>query len=149
MDRKYFTKDEDFNITPHFKMSELTFTDRGRHVLPDEDIRYELTKLCFNHLEPLRLCFGPIFINSGYRDEKKNASVKGAANSYHLYGCAADIRVPSLYWSIRYASFLLVNIDSVRGNYRIAELILHKKQNYIHLAMHKCATDLKFYVDIL
>lgn len=149
MDRKYFTKNEDSTLTPHFKKSEMTFKEGDKYVMPDDASYLNLIRLCREHLEPLRSCFGPIIINSGYRDEKRNAAVKGATNSYHLYGCAADIRVPSLYWGIRYASYLLVNNDSVRPNYQIAELILHKKQNYIHLAMRKDVSDIKFYVDIL
>lgn len=149
MDRMYFPKSEDYNLTQHFKLSEMTFSSAHMFVLPNDECLTNLTRLCREHLEPLRGCFGPIIINSGYRDEKRNKAVKGAVNSYHLYGCAADIRVPSLYWAIRYASFLLVNNDCVRPNYQIAELILHKKQNYIHLAMRKDVTDIKFYVDIL
>lgn len=149
MDRMFLPKSEDHILSPHFKLSEMTFSVGDKLVLPTDDCLTNLIRLCREHLEPLRSCFGPIIINSGYRDEKRNAAVKGATNSYHLYGCAADIRVPSLYWGIRYASFLLVNNDSVRANYRIAELILHKKQNYIHLAMRKDVTDIKFYVDIL
>ena len=114
------------------------------------DVCYDnLVRLCSLHLESLRSCFGPIIINSGYRDVDKNLLVGGAANSYHLYGCACDIRVPSLYWGIRFASYLLVNNDYLREKDRIAELILHKKQNYIHLAIHKNVSDFKFYVDIL
>ena len=149
MDRMYFTKKDDALLSPHFKLSEMTFPAGDKYVLPNDECLTNLIRLCREHLEPLRSCFGPIIINSGYRDLKKNALVLGAANSYHLYGCACDIRVPSLYWAIRYASYLLVNNDSVRPNYRIAELILHKKKNYIHLAMHKDVNDLKFYVDIL
>lgn len=149
MDRKYFTKDEDFLLSPHFKMSEMTFNVGGRYVMPDDECKFNLTRLCFYHLDMLRSCFGPIVINSGYRDAVKNAAVKGALHSYHLYGCACDIRVPSVYWGIRYASFLLENNESVIPKFSIAELILHKKQNYIHLAMRKAADDIKFYVDIL
>lgn len=32
-------------------------------------------------------------VTSGYRDSKKNASVNGDTNSYHMYGKAIDIRL--------------------------------------------------------
>lgn len=155
MDKKYFTKDEDFNITPHFKMSEMTFKDGDKYVMPDDESQRNLNKLCWLFLEPLRDCFGPIVLNSGYRDLLKNASVKGAANSYHLYGCACDIRVPtpvwgnSLYWGIRFMSFLLVTDGHLDERHGIAELIFHKEQNYIHLAMRRNENDKKFYLDIV
>jgi len=149
MDRKYFTKSEDFQITTHFKMSEMTFKDGDKYVMPDDASLLNICRLCRQHLEPLRSVFGPININSGYRDKDKNLLVGGVANSYHLYGCACDIPVPSVYWGIRYASFLLVNNDSVLDNFRIAELIFHKNQNYIHLAMRRNDKDIKFYVNIV
>jgi len=34
-----------------------------------------------------------MILNSTYRDSKKNKLVGGAANSWHLYGCAVDFRV--------------------------------------------------------
>lgn len=37
----------------------------------------------------------PITITSGYRCPAYNKQVKGAANSQHLYGTAADIKAPS------------------------------------------------------
>jgi hypothetical protein len=41
----------------------------------------------------LREYFGsPIFINSGYRCQRHNADIKGSVNSYHVIGCALDIR---------------------------------------------------------
>ena len=36
----------------------------------------------------------PLVINSGYRCQKHNKAVGGAKTSQHLYGTAADIRVP-------------------------------------------------------
>ena len=38
----------------------------------------------------------PIHINSGFRCETHNAAVGGAKASYHMRGCAADIRVPGV-----------------------------------------------------
>ena len=47
-------------------------------------------------LQPLRSIYGkPIVITSGYRSAALNKLVGGVANSYHLQGNAADIRVHS------------------------------------------------------
>jgi uncharacterized protein YcbK (DUF882 family) len=37
----------------------------------------------------------PLTVTSGYRCQKHNKAVGGAANSQHVLGTAADIRVPS------------------------------------------------------
>lgn len=47
-------------------------------------------------LQPLRNKYGkPVVITSGYRSAALNKLVGGVANSYHLQGNAADIRVHS------------------------------------------------------
>jgi hypothetical protein len=50
-----------------------------------------LLELCERLLEPLRERFGPLIVSSGYRSLEVNAAIGGAANSAHLYGCAADL----------------------------------------------------------
>ncbi len=53
----------------------------------------DLKHLCYT-LEFIREMVGcPIIVNSGYRSHTVNKAVKGAVNSAHLYGKAADIRV--------------------------------------------------------
>jgi uncharacterized protein YcbK (DUF882 family) len=49
-------------------------------------------------LEILRKRIGdrPIIVNSGYRCPKYNEQAGGVPGSYHLYGMAADIRVPGM-----------------------------------------------------
>ena len=49
-------------------------------------------------LEILRKRIGdkPIIVNSGYRCPKYNEQVGGVPGSYHLYGMAADVRVPGM-----------------------------------------------------
>lgn len=146
MDRKYLK--ENVNVTPHFTLYELTFKDGERYVEPPVDARINLGLLCVYHLEELRNFFGPIKINSGYRDEDKNLQVGGSKNSYHLHGLACDFHCPSLRFAIRFASYLLVNNDYLESQYQIAELIIHKNPVYIHLAMRAGISDNKFYLDI-
>ena len=49
-------------------------------------------------LEILRSRIGnrPVIINSGYRCPDYNMKAGGVSASYHLYGMAADIRVPGM-----------------------------------------------------
>jgi uncharacterized protein YcbK (DUF882 family) len=49
-------------------------------------------------LEILRKRIGdtPVIINSGYRCPSYNEKVGGVPGSYHLYGMAADVRVPGM-----------------------------------------------------
>lgn len=51
-----------------------------------------LTALVEHVLDPLREAYGkPINVNSGFRSEKLNRKIGGAATSDHLKGMAADI----------------------------------------------------------
>ena len=70
-----------------------------------------LVALVENILDPLRLFYGePISVNSGFRSEKLNKLVKGAKNSQHLRGEAADI-----------------DTGTREGNQRLAKLIVELK----------------------
>lgn len=61
-------------------------------------------------LDPLREIYGkPIKVNSGYRCAALNRAVKGAADSQHLRGEAADI-----------------DTGSTAGNRKLAQLIVEK-----------------------
>lgn len=56
----------------------------------------KLTALVNNVLDPLREWYNrPIIVNSGYRSPELNAAVKGAKNSQHMAGEAADITAGS------------------------------------------------------
>ena len=60
---------------------------------PNDEIKRSLTALIENVLDPLREAYGrPIIVTSGYRCEKLNKAVGGAASSQHVKGEAADIR---------------------------------------------------------
>ena len=81
----------------YFTIAELTksLTAIRRNIdnTPSEEIRRSLTALVDNILDPLREAYGkPIIVTSGYRCDKLNKAVKGAASSQHVKGEAADIR---------------------------------------------------------
>ena len=61
------------------------------NLTPPQSVIDNLTALATNILQPLRDEVGRIKINSGYRCPRLNAAVKGAKNSQHLTGEAADI----------------------------------------------------------
>lgn len=78
--------DENVRITNHFKVKEFASKDGSPVVFIDD---YMVTLL-----EILRQTINkPIIITSGYRTPARNKFVGGAKYSYHMRGCAADIRV--------------------------------------------------------
>lgn len=83
-------------LTMHFTLEELyassTAKAKGIDNKPSVQKMINLVYLCAYVLEPLREAMGePIKISSGYRCEKLNAAVGGAANSQHMKGQAADL----------------------------------------------------------
>ena len=84
-------------LTQHFTLEELTKSQTGDRLgidnLPGSDALDCLKVLCARVLEPLRVHYGPIFINSGYRCPDLNKAVGGASTSQHCLGQAADIEV--------------------------------------------------------
>lgn len=77
---------KDFRISPHFTLNEMACKDGSDKVLYSTEL--------MEKLEKLRAYGGfTIRINSGYRSPAHNQRVRGAANSQHLRGTAADIVV--------------------------------------------------------
>lgn len=81
----------------YFTLTELTKSAtakrKGIKNTPSNEICKSLVALVENILDPLREAYGkPIIITSGYRCEKLNKAVGGAASSQHVKGEAADIR---------------------------------------------------------
>jgi hypothetical protein len=86
------------NITPHFTLDELTFTDhREFDNEPDYDETENLLRLA-NLLEQVKSVLGgvPIMVNSAFRCKEINDAVGSKDTSQHRLGCAADIRVPGI-----------------------------------------------------
>lgn len=80
----------------YFTVNELckssTATKKGIVNVPSAEERANLEALIANVLDPLREAWGkPIIVNSGFRCERLNKAVGGAASSQHKTGEAADI----------------------------------------------------------
>jgi zinc D-Ala-D-Ala carboxypeptidase len=83
-------------FTKNFSLHELLLTanrqfDEEQYNPPPEIVE-NLRALCINVLQPLRDALGtPVNLNSGYRCPPLNRAIKGAKNSQHMLGQAADI----------------------------------------------------------
>ena len=85
-----------------------TATTKGLSNNPTEEVQKNLKRLAQQYLQPLRDHFGcQIIINSAYRAPMVNKAVGGSPTSWHLKGCAADIRCPSAYVAVQYANFFI------------------------------------------
>lgn len=80
----------------HFTLDELTLSNVAAQLKidnhPTPEAAANLYYLVAQVLDPLREMHGkPVRVTSGYRCAALNKAVGGAANSFHLVGCAADI----------------------------------------------------------
>jgi len=79
-------------LTKNFSLEEMCETSHRVPNIPSLHEKEQLIKLCVNVLQPLRDYVGKsIHVNSGYRNPIVNNLVKGANNSAHMLGTAADI----------------------------------------------------------
>lgn len=88
---------EKIRLSKNFSLAEMVATSFPAFQKPPttQEIA-NLAYLCAAVLQPLRNSLGePIIITSGYRSPSLNKFVGGVANSRHLNGFAADIRVKS------------------------------------------------------
>lgn len=87
-------------LTPHFTLGEMTASGtavrRGLKNVPSAVAVENLRALCREVLEPLRRQVGCVRVTSGYRSEALNRAVRGAENSQHRRGEAADVHCSSL-----------------------------------------------------
>lgn len=96
--------------SPHFSKAEMhrsgVALKLGIDNMPTKAEEENLQALCTMVLEPLRLRFGRIIIASGYRSTALNKAIRGAHNSQHLLGEAADIHVASEAEGRRYFDYI-------------------------------------------
>ena len=146
-------------LSEHFVLGE--FTKSGSHPevynIPSHEAIANLKRLC-GWLEELRKRYNeryvveispratlgrddkrgevPIRINSGYRSPQLNRKIGGAANSNHLTGCAADIKVAGMEQALRYANILLDYADESKQEFD--ELLIERNRYgaiWVHFAV--------------
>lgn len=118
----------------YFTIKELckssTATQKRIDNTPNSEIVNNLKQLVDQVLDPLRKRYGkPITVNSGYRCEQLNKAVKGAVNSQHIKGLAADITAGSA--AENKILFQLVQ----ELNLPFDQLIDEKKFSWIHVSV--------------
>ena len=110
-----FIANGDMRLSDHFKLREFTLSGTAiRNGLDNTPSAVEIERLralCVNVLEPLRKRFGVLRITSGYRSERVNKIVGGAARSQHRLGEAADIHVSSLEVAKKMCDFVKEHLD--------------------------------------
>lgn len=120
----------------YFKESEFTRSNTAsKHNIdntPSSEILSHIREL-IAFLEPIREKWGkPIIITSGYRCEALNNLLKGAKQSNHLTGYAADMKTENVskfyYWLLKYLQDNKINFD---------ELFLETKGStqWVHFAL--------------
>lgn len=104
----------EMQLSEHFRLVEFVRSATAIRLridnTPSQVVIDRLKALCVNVLEPLRRRFGVIRITSGYRCRELNKAVKGAANSQHMRGEAADLHVGSRDTGMKVFNYIKENL---------------------------------------
>jgi hypothetical protein len=123
------------NLTKNFQLWEFTVSttaDRnGIDNTPNAQEIQHLKKLCETILQPARDVLGPLKISSGFRSKELNDLVRGAANSDHRLGFAADV-IPVNVGTRRLAEWVVKNVPQF--DQVILEFGTVQNPNWIHLS---------------
>ena len=132
-------------LSPHFTLGEMTKSSSHPEVynIPSHEAIANLKRVC-GWLEVLRKRYNekygvgeePVRINSGYRSPQLNKAIHGNANSNHMTGCAADIRVSGMEQALRYAVILMDYADESKQEFD--ELLIEKNRYgaiWLHFAV--------------
>ena len=96
-------------LSEHFTLGEMLSSRKAEEKnIPNTPLEKHITamkNLAVRCLEPTRQHFAlPIQITSGFRSVPLNIEVKGASNSQHMAGEAADITIPREHWPFCYTT---------------------------------------------
>lgn len=88
-------------LTDHFSLAEMISSETASRLdidnTPSHEVAQELTRLCQLVLEPLRNGSGKVVVvTSGYRCPLLNKVIRGSRLSDHMFGRAADIKIPGM-----------------------------------------------------
>ena len=86
------------NLSLHFTLEELTFTDHREFDNIPNDQELENLKRLSLFLEEVKKLLGgkAIMVNSAFRSAEVNRAVGSTDKSQHRLGCACDFRVPNM-----------------------------------------------------
>ena len=116
-------------IPQFFTLKELLHTDSGIPNIPTFEAVHNLSVLAQNLLDPIRAHWKrAIHVNSGYRSKEVNDFIKGAKNSQHMTGHAADITAGSK--DLNKQLFEVI----VTAGLKFDQLIDEKDYQWLHLS---------------
>lgn len=113
----------------YFTFNELIVSKTGLLNVPNQEQLNNMQDLVTNILDPLREMYGkPITTNSVFRSVNVNKMVKGAKNSDHLKGMAADIDTKT---------DNKILFDLIKNNFKFTQLINESNFSWIHVSYDK------------
>lgn len=103
-------------LSPHFNLSEFACPCCQKVMLHP--------LLLWKLVELRKIVERPVYITSGYRCSSYNRKIGGVANSYHLIGLAADIKVKDIN---------LIGLLEICENVDFAGIGFYEKKHFLHL----------------
>lgn len=128
-------------LSNNFTLQELTVSSTAAKYninnTPNTEELSNLKKLATTVLQPIRDEFKqPIIVSSGYRSPLLNKKVKGASNSDHIYGAAADIHtVADTYTENKKLWDLIIKMKN-EGKIKCRQIINEYNLNWIHVSIN-------------
>ena len=128
-------------LSKNFTLEELTNSSTAKQYKIDNTPNFEeklnLLHLAQEVLQPIRDAWGEsISINSGFRNAKLNKLVKGASNSDHLFGAAADIRTRKNTREENKKLFNLILKLATEGKITCRQIIDEYNYKWIHVSVN-------------
>jgi hypothetical protein len=124
-------------LSAHFALAEFTRSESAkRHGVSNEPTAEHLknlTTLCEEVLEPIRIKFGPISLSSGYRSKVLNHYIGGSLSSQHCEGKAADIDMDGMGSASNTEIFNYIK-DSLDFDQLIWEFGDNNKPDWVHVS---------------
>ena len=122
-------------LTENFTLEEMIYSStakfKGIRNIPSSEESLSLKRLCEEILQPIRSKFGSaITVTSGFRNKLLNKAVRGAENSQHTRGEAADIvcNDNKKLWDLICEMILA-------GEITVGQLIDEKSLRWIHISL--------------
>ena len=125
----------------YFTLAEFLRSDTAKKKnidnTPSWEVVEHLGELVEKILDPLRAAYGmPIRVSSGYRCEKLNKAVGGAATSVHMLGYAADLQVSGSFNKFRDFVVEWVKKTGVKFDQILLEKNAKTGAKWIHIGLY-------------